>query len=228
MLKENQISDLINQSGRLRMLSHRASMMLSQISAGVSDPWFKEELAISIDKFEKNYDHVVSIVNSEPFTKQRFSELITKSIDGKKSINEVVSQFLNAIKQHQSAIKSRNLASPEQLSSFCRFVASDLLVSLNNIVSFFENMLNEIATEKLKNIDYLAKNVESSIDEVDQINLSIKILSFNASVEAARAGDVGKGFAVVSKEMNTLSANTRKVTQDIKNTIKSFVEQLNN
>ena len=41
------------------------------------------------------------------------------------------------------------------------------------------------------------------------------------------AGELGRGFAVVSKEMTELSANTRRVTQNIKDTVVTFVEELN-
>ena len=95
-----------------------------------------------------------------------------------------------------------------------------------HIVSFFERTLNELSTSKSKNIMSLATEIEDSLEEIDQINLSVKILSFNASVEAARAGEAGKGFAVVAKEMTELSARTRRVTGTIKTNIDSFVEEL--
>ena len=228
MLKEYQISDLINQSGRLRMLSHRAAMLLAQIGAGIDDPWFYEEMAISVNKFENGYAHVREIIDSEPLAVAHFEQLVNTQVDGKPTIKETISSFLQDIKRYQSDALNKRLGSPQELSNFLKFVASDLLVALNSIVSFFEKELNEISTDKLKNISHLAKNIEDAIDEVDQINLSIKILSFNASVEAARAGDVGRGFAVVSKEMNSLSSNTRLVTQKVKDTVDTFVEQLNN
>ncbi len=227
MLKECQISDLINQSGRLRMLSHRAAMMLAQLGAGVEDEWFMDEMIISINKFENGYTHVQGVIASEPKTKQSFLELISHLEPGRDSIKEIVNTYLSGIKSYQAAAKAKRLPSSDQLSDFLRFVSTDLLVALNQIVAFFEDILNQISDIKLKNIGHLARDIEASIDEVDQINLSIKILSFNASVEAARAGEVGKGFAVVSKEMNSLSSNTRRVTQNVKDTVNSFVEELN-
>lgn len=226
MLKESQISDLINQSGRLRMLSHRASMLLAQIGAGIDDSWFREELAISIDKFDRGYAHVQSTLKQDSITNGEFQSLIAHADLGCRSIKSTISQFLQGINQYQAAINRSKLCSSAELSEFFKFVATDLLVALNAIVSFFEGKLNDLATTKMKNVATLAKDVEESIDEVDQINLSVKILSFNASVEAARAGDVGRGFAVVSKEMNNLSSNTRLVTQKIKDTISAFVEEL--
>lgn len=228
MLKECQVSELINQSGRLRMLSHRASMMLAQIAAGVSDPWFIEELEISINKFETSYKNITQTVHAEKNLKLQFETLLNSQVQRGAAIAHAVNNYLTQIQRYHAAIKHGRKVDSELLNDFLKFVATDLLVALNSIVSFFESVLNQIANDKLKNIQFLAKNIESAIDEVDQINLSIKILSFNASVEAARAGDVGKGFAVVSKEMNNLSSNTRRVTQTVKDTVLSFVDELNN
>lgn len=226
MLKENQISDLINQSGRLRMLSHRASMIVAQIGAGMSDNWYIDELAISIEKFEKGYGHILEIIESEPLALARFEALITEATEDKTSISEHVTRYLSGIKQYQIDVKYQRRLNPDVLSDFVKFVATDLLVALNTIVVFFETVLNDVATAKLKKISGLAKTIEDSLEEVDKINLNIKILSFNASIEAARAGEIGKGFAVVSKEMTSLSSNTQQVTQKIKDTVDSFVEHL--
>lgn len=226
MLQENQISDLINQSGRLRMLSHRASMMLSQIGAGVHDPWFLEQLQQSIQDFEGSLNHIQSELNAEPAVAERYRQFISKARGVELPIADVVANYLGNIKKYQRAIPHKTLPDVLVLSEFYKFVATDLLVCLNLMVSFFEDILSEISEQKLQKINGLAKDIEDSIDEVDQINLSIKILSFNASVEAARAGDVGRGFAVVSQEMNNLSSNTRKVTQNVKDTVNTFVDQL--
>lgn len=227
MLRENQISVLINQSGRLRMLSHRASMLLAQIVAGIKDDWFQQELEISIEKFETGFNLIHSEMATEPALNERFKAVLAHCEEGGVSIEQAVSRYLQSIKFYHQSIILSTLPAPEKLSPFLKFVASELLVCLNALVAFFEDILNETSQQKMQNIGHLAKDIENSIDEVDQINLSIKILSFNASVEAARAGEVGRGFAVVSQEMNNLSSNTRKVTQNVKDTVNSFVEQLN-
>jgi len=65
--------------------------------------------------------------------------------------------------------------------------------------------------------------VSDCINEISKIILQTKILSFNASVEAARAGDVGRGFAVIATEMGMLSAQIKKNMSEIEEFSRNIV-----
>ena len=63
-----------------------------------------------------------------------------------------------------------------------------------------------------KSADRIGEVIERINDIAEQTNL----LAFNATIEAARAGDAGKGFAVVASEVKSLASQTARATDDIR------------
>lgn len=72
--------------------------------------------------------------------------------------------------------------------------------------------------EKIINVMNEISNMTTSIDE---IVFQTKLLSFNASVEAERAGEYGKGFAVVAQEVGNLAQQSGKSAQEISGIVTS-------
>lgn len=58
----------------------------------------------------------------------------------------------------------------------------------------------------------LLARIRGSIKEIAEINLQTRILSFNAQIEAGRAGEAGRSFAVVAQEMSDLSTRTQQAS----------------
>lgn len=92
-------------------------------------------------------------------------------------------------------------------------------------------------TERVTEVSLQMENVSSSADEIGQISTVVKgisdqsnLLGLNAAIEAARAGDSGKGFSVVANEIRKLATNSKEnVDQinEITNTIQELLQQLN-
>ncbi|AET67079.1 methyl-accepting chemotaxis protein [Desulfosporosinus orientis DSM 765] len=86
----------------------------------------------------------------------------------------------------------------------------------------------------IKEIDEFGSQTEEKINDIDNIILDIKniskhsnLLALNASIEAARAGDAGRGFSVVAKEMGKLSNLSKESAERVAGSlseIKSSIE----
>lgn len=67
-------------------------------------------------------------------------------------------------------------------------------------------------------IDTMGKGIESVLallESTRYVAADINLLSLNASIEAARAGDAGRGFSVVAQEVRNLSSKSHKITSEI-------------
>lgn len=76
----------------------------------------------------------------------------------------------------------------------------------------------ELLEEKTKKIDGIVNVIADISDQTD-------LLSLNAAIESARAGEQGKGFAVVSEEIRKLSQQTQKTLSDVREIIGELLEQ---
>lgn len=86
-----------------------------------------------------------------------------------------------------------------------------------------------IISDNLNSTSEYIKKLNKDITQIDQIGKFIiqiseqlKLLGLNASVEAAKAGDSGKGFSVVAHEMNLLSTATKESIGQINNILKNI------
>jgi methyl-accepting chemotaxis protein len=66
------------------------------------------------------------------------------------------------------------------------------------------------------------KSVESSVTQIDRINHQTNLLALNAKIEAARAGDAGRGFSVVAEEVRDLAKSVNNLSTVIKRQIASI------
>lgn len=87
--------------------------------------------------------------------------------------------------------------------------------------------------ERSEHIGQRMAVLQSAVDQIGEMTTTIEtiarqtnLLALNATIEAARAGEAGRGFAVVAAEVKSLSVETGKATQEIRDRVEALTSEM--
>lgn len=101
---------------------------------------------------------------------------------------------------------------------------ADVKGQMNGISQDFANSMAEggSASSELDVIVKETRNVDKTVSSISNSIIQLNMLAISGSIEAARAGDFGKGFAVVSADIRNLAKDSESNTEKINDTIESM------
>ncbi len=148
---------------------------------------------------------------------QREAEIVTTAGNSVDNIRERLYEEAQNSKGVKEAILEANKALTEAIDSIERTIYNIQVNAQNE---------NELAS-KLKQLSEDAEQVKNVLTVIREIADQTNLLALNAAIEAARAGEHGRGFAVVADEVGKLAERTQKSLGEIEATINVIVQAIN-
>jgi len=144
-----------------------------------------------------------------------------------------VSQNLSQITNRQASSVEQTSASTEEISGMVNNnvksaeQSRDQSNQMGNKLGDLNDAMEKIAdsNQQIAELVKIIGEIGNKTQIIDEIVFQTKLLSFNASVEAERAGEHGRGFAVVAQEVGNLAQMSGKAASDIATIVKQSVTE---
>lgn len=210
-----------------------------------------KDLTVSLETGEKDeIDEILQTINSVlkditlAFAEAKNSAFENASVAEELSstslqIGKRAEEEAHIVGQATYAVKDvgREILESSKETEHVKEIISKAQVSLSQASVLLDETIEQLnqtadgeahVNERLKHLSHEAEQVKVVLDVIGEIADQTNLLALNAAIEAARAGEHGRGFAVVADEVRKLAERTQKSLVETNATVNVIIESINN
>lgn len=186
---------------------------------GLLGHWFN----IFVGNIQTLVVSINSLASQLASASEEMSVTMSQMSGSTKEQQKQIEQVATAVTEMATSIQevARNASGAEDSATRADSEVREGMQIVSESISSINSLAGEIerGSSVIHELERNSENIGSVLDVIKSIAEQTNLLALNAAIEAARAGEQGRGFAVVADEVRTLASRTQESTQEIQSMI---------
>ena len=154
-------------------------------------------------------------------------EEINRGAEQQSAATQQISAALSQI-QRGARVAQQNAQTAGERVTAMQAALQDNRVAVAKLAEGIQHALRETVSslDLIGGLETVGRRIDKLVDTIALVALQTSMLAVSGAVEAARAGDTGRGFAVVSNDIRNLARETTASMDRVKETVRGIIDQL--